>query len=191
MNRTPSGCQSLDLRVHVLNAERGVWDAVLDERRLERPSGRMRVGLEHQLGALGILVGHHGEPSVLAHRDIELGQEAQDAGVEVERLRLVVDKDAGQGDPGHVRSFYPVTGHRRVIASSGRVSMWCSRYRPCRSMRTRPAAASTSRCCVMAWRDEPSPCRMARRLQISNSDWPSRSMSSSRIARRVGSASAR
>ena len=52
--------------------------------------------------------------------------------------------------------------------------------------RTRATSA-----CEMAWRDEPSWCFVARRVQISNSVCPLRSLSSSRIARRVGSARAR
>src|SRR5215467_14910368 len=47
-----------------------------------------------------------------------------------------------------------------------------------------------SRCCEIACRDEPSPCLAARREQISKSVCPFRSVSSSRIVRRVGSAKA-
>src|SRR5215470_16056421 len=54
----------------------------------------------------------------------------------------------------------------------------------------RPAASSTSRCWEMACREEVSRCFMASRTQISNRVWSSRSASSSRIFRRVGSASA-
>jgi hypothetical protein len=45
-------------------------------------------------------------------------------------------------------------------------------------------------CCEIACRVEPMPCFVASREQSSNSVCPSRSVSSSRIARRVGSASA-
>ena len=49
---------------------------------------------------------------------------------------------------------------------------------------TRPAASSTSRCWEMACRDEPRPCFIVSRAQISNSVWPSRS-----VARRGSRAS--
>ena len=43
----------------------------------------------------------------------------------------------------------------------------------------------------IACREAPMPCFMTRRVQISKRVWPSRSASSSRMVRRVGSASAR
>src|SRR4051794_11782531 len=54
----------------------------------------------------------------------------------------------------------------------------------------RPAASSTCRCWETACRDNPSPCFIVSRAQSSNSVWPSRSWSSSRIARLAGAASA-
>ena len=62
--------------------------------------------------------------------------------------------------------------------------------RPSRRTATSPASTRTSMCCEMACRDDVSPCFVARRAHNSKSVWSSRSASSSRIARRVESASA-
>src|SRR3954471_6423171 len=63
-------------------------------------------------------------------------------------------------------------------------------YRPSRRVVTRPASSSTSRCWETACLLELSPCRLISRAHSSNSVWSSRSWSSSRMARRVGSARA-
>ena len=63
-------------------------------------------------------------------------------------------------------------------------------YLPSRRLLTRPASSSTSRCCEIACRDSPSSCFIVSLAQSSNSVWPSRSWSSSRIARLAGAASA-
>src|SRR3712207_6029417 len=76
------------------------------------------------------------------------------------------------------------------MAFKGVVSRSWNLYRPSRRVCTRPAASSTSRCCETACRDEPTPCLVISRVHSSNSVWPLRSWSSSRIARRVGSARA-
>src|SRR3712207_3098877 len=80
--------------------------------------------------------------------------------------------------------------HRSRIVSSGAVSRWWNLYLPSLLVLTRPADSRTSRCWEMACRDEPSPCLTASREQISNRVCPSRSLSSSRTALLVRSASA-
>ena len=47
--------QPFELGLDVIDAERGVRDAVLGQRRLEWLGGRMPVGLEQQLGSLRVL----------------------------------------------------------------------------------------------------------------------------------------
>jgi L-aminopeptidase/D-esterase-like protein len=49
------------------------------------------VGLEEELGAIGLLRRHDGEPAMVAHRDVLLRDEAEDVGVEGLRLPLVVN----------------------------------------------------------------------------------------------------
>src|SRR5215207_6676076 len=73
---------------------------------------------------------------------------------------------------------------------SGVVSRYWNLYLPSRRLLTRPAASSTSRCCEIACRDNPSSCFIVSLVQSSNRVWPSRSWSSSRIARLAGAASA-
>src|SRR5699024_9771603 len=103
-------------------------------------------------------------------------------------LLLIVHHHAGQVD-SHVDPSGRLS-HRSTIDSSGVGLMEWNLYRPSRLVSTRPAASRTSRCCEMACRDEPSPCLEAKRAQISKSVCPFLSVSSSRIARRVGSAKA-
>jgi hypothetical protein len=57
--------------------------------------GGVRVGFEHQLGPVRVVRRDDREPTVLAERDLGLLLEAEDIGVEVEHLVLVVDEDTG------------------------------------------------------------------------------------------------
>src|SRR4030095_6544642 len=110
-------------------------------------------------------------------------------GVEPQRLLLVVHQHRGEVDP-HLLLLPRGGRHRWRMVSSGVVSRWWNLYLPSLLVLTRPADSSTSRCGEIACRDEPSPCLVASREQSSNSVWPSRSLSSSRIALLVGSAGA-
>jgi hypothetical protein len=55
--------------VHVVDGELRERDAVGGERLLERPGGRVLVGLEQQLGPVGLLGRDDRQPAVLAQRD--------------------------------------------------------------------------------------------------------------------------
>ena len=116
-------------RVDVVDAERGERDPVGDERVLERLGRRVLVRLEQELDAVGHVGTDDGQPSELADRDVGLGLEAEDVGVERQGLGLVVDEDAGGGDARHTGSpcwarIVQVSGHRSVRARSGVVSRW-------------------------------------------------------------------
>src|SRR5689334_830822 len=121
---------------------------------------------------------------MLADGDVVLLLESEGLGVEAERLLLVVHEDAGQVDLHCFGSSRGSIDQRRARSCNGLVSRWWNLYLPSRRERTRPLCSSTSRCCEMAWRDIPSSCFIASRAHSSNSVWPSRSWSSSRIARR-------
>jgi hypothetical protein len=54
--------KSLELVPDVVDGERGEWDAVLNQRLLERLRGGMRVRLEQQLGPLWLLWGYDPQP---------------------------------------------------------------------------------------------------------------------------------
>ena len=109
--------------------------------------------------------------------DIDLGEA---------RWLTVVSPD----DPDGTELLLEPDGHRSAISRSGAVSRSWNLKRPCRRVLTSPASSRTSRCCEIAWRVEPRPWLLISRTQSSYSVWPSRCCSSSRIARRVGSASA-
>src|SRR4029453_5293081 len=132
---------------------------------------------------------HRGEPACLSEGDVVLLHEPEDVGVEPQRLLLVVDQHRGDVDP-HLLLPLWVGRHRFRMVSSGVVSRSWNLYLPSLLVLTSPADSRTSRCWEMACRDEPSPGRGGSRLQISNRVCPSRSLSSSRIALLVGSASA-
>ena len=85
--------------LHVGDGEGGERDAVGDQGVLERLRRRVVVGFEKELDAVRVLGGDDGEPPVLAQRHVVLLLEAEDVGVEAQRLLLVVDEDAGQVDP--------------------------------------------------------------------------------------------
>ncbi|MDP9585054.1 UNVERIFIED_ORG: hypothetical protein J2791_004369 [Burkholderia contaminans] len=61
-------------------------------------SRAMMARLEHQLGAVGLVLRHDRQPAVLAHRHVVLQPEAEDVGVKRECLVLIVDKDARHVD---------------------------------------------------------------------------------------------
>ena len=94
VNRTPSAAQPLELGLDVVDGERGEGDPVGDERLLERLGRRVLVRLEEELHAVGHVGRDDGQPSGLADRDVGLLHEAEDVGVERQRLGLVVDEDA-------------------------------------------------------------------------------------------------
>ena len=94
----------------------------LDQRLLERLGRGMAVGLQQQLGSVGILGRDHGQPPVLAERDLGLLHEAEDFGVEPQRLVLVVDEDAGEVDPHGLLSVRSGLSHRSRCARAVAVS---------------------------------------------------------------------
>src|SRR5262249_47251454 len=75
--------------------------------------------------------------------------------------------------------------HRSWIRRMGTGLRKCNFERPTRCVVTSPASSRTRRCFITPKRD------ISNARSISPSDWPSRSKRPSRIARRVGSASAR
>src|SRR5262249_8349497 len=75
--------------------------------------------------------------------------------------------------------------HRSWIRRMGTGLRKCNFERPTRCVVTSPASSRTRRCFITPKRD------ISNTRPISPSDWPSRSKRPSRIARRVGSASAR
>ena len=83
-------------------------------------------GSRTSLGAVRVLRGHHGDPPMLAHRNVVLLLETEDLGVEPQRLLLVVDEHAGQID-SHGDPFpAPVTGRQSMMDAmeSTRVDRW-------------------------------------------------------------------
>ncbi|SPO54825.1 protein of unknown function [Pseudomonas sp. JV551A1] len=82
----------------VTHAERGGGDAVLLERGFVFPGGRVRIGFEQQLDAVGVVGRGQGQPAVAAHGDIVLGLETEYVMVESQGFGLVVDEDAGDYD---------------------------------------------------------------------------------------------
>ena len=115
------GAEPLELGLDVVHGERRERDAVRDERLLERLRGGMAVGLEQQLDAVGCVGRDDGQPARSADGDIGLLHEAEHIGVEGERLRLVVDEDAGDVDLHRSGSFCG-SGQRSAISCSGAVS---------------------------------------------------------------------
>src|SRR5215210_2060945 len=113
----PEGSQPVELRADVVHGERRERDAVVYERLLERLGSGVAVRLEEELRAVRLLAGRDGEPLRLTERDLRLLLEAEDAGVEVERLVLIVDEDAGEVD-SHVSPLHlaPATDPRSARA---------------------------------------------------------------------------
>ena len=180
------------LGLDVVDRERRERDAVLDERLLERPRRRVPIGLEEELDAVGRVGRDDGQPAGArrsgrrsssrsrAHRCRSASALAWSSTSTL--VTMILMRCLSFGGSGH-RSA--ISRERRGVEVVELVAALAARSA------TRPAASSTSRCCEIACRVEPRPCFMIRRAQISNRVWPSRSASSSRIVRRVGSASAR
>ena len=80
-----------------------------------------RIGLEEELDAVGRLGRDDGQPAGVAGGDIGLLHEAEDIGVEGQRLGLVVDQDA-RGHDLHRSVSFRASGQRSAISLSGVVS---------------------------------------------------------------------
>ncbi len=68
------------------------------------PDRGMLVGYEGKLRAVGLFGRDDHEPPMLAHGEFGLLYESENLGVEAQRRHLVVNEDAGQGNP-HLVSF--------------------------------------------------------------------------------------
>ena len=97
--------------------------------------------------------------------------EAKRFRVEAKCLLLVVYRDAGEVNSHLSNTLSSVEiGQRSAMAFSGPPSNQWSFDLPSRLVRISPAACKTSRCCVIACREELMPCFMVRRAQSSKSD---------------------
>src|SRR4051812_42174936 len=110
--------EPVELRPDVFDGERRERDAVVDEGLLERLRGRVTIGLEEQLRSVGLVPRRDRQPLGVAERDLRLLLEAENTGIEVESLVLVIDEDARQVDP-HVIPFpsWAATDRRSVRAA--------------------------------------------------------------------------
>ena len=81
----------------------------------------MAIRLEEELDAVGRIGRDDGQPSGSAGGDVGLLHEAEDIGVEGERLGLVVDQDAGDVD-SHRSGSFRGSGQRSAISCRGVVS---------------------------------------------------------------------
>ena len=91
--------EPIELLLDVVDGEGGRRDPVLDQGLLVRLDGRVPGGFEQELGSVRLFRRHDGQPRGTAEGDVRLLLEAEDVGVEVEGLRLVVDEDARDIDP--------------------------------------------------------------------------------------------
>jgi hypothetical protein len=86
------------ISVDVGHREGGRRDPVRGQGLPVRPDSRVIGGLQDELDAVGLPRRHDSQPAVLAERHLGLLHEAEHLGVELQRLVLVIDVDAGQGD---------------------------------------------------------------------------------------------
>ena len=101
----------------VVDRELGQGDAVLDESVAIGLHRGVVSGFEQELRPVRGVGRHHGEPGVVAERDVVTGGEAEHLGVEGEGGSLIVDEDAGQVDPHGV--FLRLSGQRRAMVARG------------------------------------------------------------------------
>ena len=86
--------QSPIFRVEVVDAKRSGGDAIRNKSVLVGFSCRMATRFQQQFHSSGILFRYDGEPAIFAHRYVVLWDKAEDPGVEIQGLGLVVDQDA-------------------------------------------------------------------------------------------------
>ena len=155
---TPAAVEPGVLGLDVVDREGDEGDAVGDEGLLERlraagcSSGSSSSSTPSASSGLTTV-----SQAVLAERDVVLLHEAEDAGVEVERLGLVVDEHARPGDPHGHGPLVGVVATARAAGPGGRCRGRgrCSGPRAAGG-RARPPRA-TSRCCEIACRLEVRP----------------------------------
>src|SRR3954447_13845711 len=95
-------CQSGVFCAHTVDGKLLERDAVLDQCLFERLNGWMLARLQEELGPVGLVGGDDREPGELTQRNVLALDEAKLVDIEVERLRLVLDEDAGDVD-AHVQ----------------------------------------------------------------------------------------
>ena len=145
----------------VVDGERGEGDAVGDQRLLERLRRRVLVGLEQELGAVRVLRRDDGQPAMLAQRDVVSSSRSRARRC---RTRSAL---AWSSTSTLVRLILIVVLLGRRSSQRSAISLERRRVEvvelvpALRAVLTSPAASSTSRCCEMAWRDEPMPCLVA------------------------------
>jgi hypothetical protein len=100
----------------------------------------MGVGLEQELDPIGRVRRDDGQPSVFAGGHVRLLHEAEDIGVEGERLVLVIDQDA-RGHDFHRSCSFCGSGQRSAISCSG-VVLSCLGSAPKSADRHRPDSES-------------------------------------------------
>src|SRR6266540_263667 len=114
--------KSVELLVDVVDRKGGEGNPVFDERLLEWLGGGVPVRLKQQFGSLWLVWGYNRQPASLPQGDVGLFHESEHVGVELERLGLIVDEDACNGN-SHVVSSLSARSHRSTICSSGLVLM--------------------------------------------------------------------